>query len=162
MNERAGGYFAYAARTFARNSSTLTRNMATCLLSSSAEANTCPAAAPLSAAARATIPMLPDASLVPCAASWMFRAISLVAEPCSSTAEAIAFAIPLMPLIVLSMSPIASTAFAVAVCMAATWAAMSSVALAVWLDRDLTSLATTANPRPASPARAASNVALQR
>jgi hypothetical protein len=37
---------------------------------------------------------------------------------------------------------------------------MSSVAFAVWLASDLTSLATTANPLPASPARAASIVAL--
>jgi hypothetical protein len=36
---------------------------------------------------------------------------------------------------------------------------ISSVALAVWLASDLTSAATTANPRPASPARAASMVA---
>src|SRR5579859_7662798 len=43
--------------------------------------------------------------------------------------------------------------------MAAIWVAMSSVALAVWLARVLTSLATTAKPLPASPARAASMVA---
>jgi hypothetical protein len=36
---------------------------------------------------------------------------------------------------------------------------ISSVALAVWLASDLTSEATTAKPRPASPARAASMVA---
>src|SRR5213079_1928524 len=44
--------------------------------------------------------------------------------------------------------------------MAPTWLAISSVALAVWLASDLTSEATTAKPRPASPARAASIVAL--
>ena len=38
---------------------------------------------------------------------------------------------------------------------------MSSVARAVWLDRLFTSLATTAKPFPASPARAASMVALR-
>jgi len=36
---------------------------------------------------------------------------------------------------------------------------ISSVAFAVWLASDLTSEATTAKPRPASPARAASMVA---
>ena len=44
--------------------------------------------------------------------------------------------------------------------MEATWAAMSSVALPVWVASDFTSLATTAKPLPASPARAASMVAL--
>src|SRR5258708_7753456 len=38
---------------------------------------------------------------------------------------------------------------------------ISSVACAVWLASALTSLATTANPRPCSPARAASIVALR-
>jgi hypothetical protein len=42
----------------------------------------------------------------------------------------------------------------------ATWRRISSVDFAVWLESDFTSLATTANPRPASPARAASIVAL--
>ena len=44
--------------------------------------------------------------------------------------------------------------------MPAMWVEISSVALAVWLASDLTSAATTAKPRPASPARAASMVAL--
>ena len=39
--------------------------------------------------------------------------------------------------------------------------AMSSVALPVWAARSFTSAATTAKPRPASPARAASMVALR-
>ena len=45
--------------------------------------------------------------------------------------------------------------------MAAILKPMSSVAAAVWLARLFTSWATTANPRPASPARAASMVALR-
>jgi hypothetical protein len=44
--------------------------------------------------------------------------------------------------------------------MVSIWAATSSVAHAVSLARSLTSLATTAKPLPASPARAASIVAL--
>jgi hypothetical protein len=44
---------------------------------------------------------------------------------------------------------IASTASAVALWMAPMWAAISSVALAVWLASVLTSEATTAKPRPA-------------
>ena len=44
--------------------------------------------------------------------------------------------------------------------MLAIWLEISSVALAVWPARLLTSCATTAKPRPASPARAASMVAL--
>ena len=43
--------------------------------------------------------------------------------------------------------------------MSAICSEISSVALAVWLASDLTSEATTAKPRPASPARAASMVA---
>ena len=58
------------------------------------------------------------------------------------------------------MLRIAPTAEVVTPCIAAIWARISSVALAVWSARDLTSEATTAKPRPASPARAASMVAL--
>ncbi len=53
-----------------------------------------------------------------------------------------------------------STVPPVASCIPAIWAASSSVAAAVRLARDLTSEATTAKPLPASPARAASIVAL--
>ena len=55
---------------------------------------------------------------------------------------------------------IAETASLVDCCMAATCPEISSVALAVWLASALTSEATTAKPRPDSPARAASMVAL--
>ena len=58
------------------------------------------------------------------------------------------------------MRPIASTAAPVETCTAAIWPAISSVALAVCTASDFTSDATTAKPRPASPARAASMVAL--
>jgi hypothetical protein len=54
----------------------------------------------------------------------------------------------------------APTADVVTCCMLAICARISSVAFAVWLARLLTSEATTAKPRPASPARAASMVAL--
>jgi len=52
------------------------------------------------------------------------------------------------------------TASFVAVCTAEICFEISSVALAVWLARFLTSPATTAKPLPASPALAASMVAL--
>ena len=58
------------------------------------------------------------------------------------------------------MPPIASTASVVAPWMSPIWPAISSVALPVWVASDLTSDATTAKPLPASPARAASMVAL--
>jgi hypothetical protein len=61
--------------------------------------------------------------------------------------------VSVIPLIAVTASPVED-------CMAATWAEISSVALAVWLASALTSEATTANPRPDSPARAASIVAL--
>jgi len=63
---------------------------------------------------------------------------------------------PMVPPITL----MAATDSSVAVCMPAIWALISSVALAVWAASALTSWATTAKPRPASPARAASMVAL--
>ena len=69
-------------------------------------------------------------------------------------------AISLIAPIVPPMPWIADTASPVAPCIAATCAAISSVAFAVWLARDFTSDATTAKPLPASPARAASIVAL--
>ena len=54
----------------------------------------------------------------------------------------------------------ACAASAAADWIAPIWSAISSVALAVWPASDFTSAATTAKPRPASPARAASMVAL--
>ena len=54
---------------------------------------------------------------------------------------------------------IAETAVVVTVCMLTICWRISSVAFAVWLARLFTSEATTAKPRPASPARAASMVA---
>src|ERR1700716_1002259 len=59
-----------------------------------------------------------------------------------------------------TMRRIASTAAPVEPCTAAIWPAISSVAFAVCTASDFTSEATTANPLPASPARAASIVAL--
>ena len=58
------------------------------------------------------------------------------------------------------MPPIEATASLVEACIAATCAEISSVAFAVWLASAFTSEATTAKPRPDSPARAASMVAL--
>ena len=57
------------------------------------------------------------------------------------------------------MPPIEVTASPVEACIAATCADIPSVALAVWLASAFTSEATTAKPRPDSPARAASMVA---
>ena len=54
----------------------------------------------------------------------------------------------------------ASTAVVVEVCTDWIWAEISSVAFAVCTASDFTSEATTAKPRPDSPARAASMVAL--
>ena len=69
-------------------------------------------------------------------------------------------AMPLISRMVSLMPPIAMTQSPVADWIAVTWPAISSVAFAVWLASSLTSEATTAKPRPASPARAASMVAL--
>ena len=60
------------------------------------------------------------------------------------------------------IEPLASTVCLVACWMAVILLVMSSVARAVWAARLFTSWATTAKPRPASPARAASMVAFKR
>ncbi len=52
-----------------------------------------------------------------------------------------------------------STALRVAPCIVLIWVAISPVARAIWLARLFTSVATTAKPLPASPARAASMTA---
>ena len=54
------------------------------------------AAEPVSPAAWVTPAMLDDTSPVPAAACCTLRAISWVAAPCSSTADAIVVAMPLM------------------------------------------------------------------
>ena len=142
------------------------RNVSTLLYSASACWLSWPdAAATLSASARdwsadwlAPVTLI-ETSLVPVAACWTLRAISRVAESCSSTAAAMVVAMPLISRMVSLMPPIAVTQSPVADWIAATWPAISSVAFAVWLASSLTSDATTAKPRPASPARAASMVA---
>ena len=96
---------------------------------------------------------------VPLAASATLRFISLVVAVCSSTAAAmVAWKSLISPMTVL-IRLIASTAPAVSAWMASTRWEMSSVARAVSWASSLTSLATTAKPLPASPARAASMVA---
>ena len=105
--------------------------------------------------------MLLVTSWVPRAASCTLREISSVAARCCSTAEAIAAAIWLICSIVAPMPWIASTALLVVDWMAPIWPAISSVAVAVCPARFFTSVATTAKPLPASPARAASMVAFR-
>ena len=89
---------------------------------------------------------LTETSLVPAAACWTLRAISRVAESCSSTAAAMVVAMPLISRMVSLMPPIAVTQSPVADWIAVTCPAISSVAFAVWLASSLTSDATTAKP----------------
>ncbi len=121
---------------------------------------TCAAADPVSLAPARTDSIWPVTCRVPCAASWTFRAISRVAAPCSSIAEAMWVAMPDMSSIVPLTPWTASTAPRVADWIAPIRAVISWVARAVCSASVLTSAATTAKPRPASPARAASMVAL--
>ena len=79
--------------------------------------------------------MLAETSPVPFAACETLCAISRVAAPCSSTAEAIALAISLTLLMVRVMPSIASTEVRVADWIAPTCAEISSVAFDVWLAR---------------------------
>ena len=87
--------------------------------------------------------------------------ISAAAAFCWFTAEAIvAVKLSISPITAV-MAPTLSTARLVADCTSAIWEEISSVAFAVWVASAFTSEATTAKPRPASPARAASMVALR-
>src|SRR4051812_29568437 len=117
-------------------------------------------AAPVWLAPWLTSAMVPATWVVPAAVRWMLPEISCVAAPCCSIAAEIAVVISeILPMVdeIILIDPTASW---VAVCMPAIWMPISSVAFAVCAASALTSCATTANPRPASPARAASIVAL--
>jgi len=111
-------------------------------------------------AASLTLTILVETSEVPRAASVTLRAISWVVAPCSSMAAAMPAAISLTEPMVPAMAWMAVMASPVAAWMAVIWPAISSVAFEVWVASCLTSEATTAKPLPASPARAASMVAL--
>ena len=95
----------------------------------------------------------------PLAASCTDRDISWVVAVCSSTALAMVSWKSLIEPMISLIRPMAPTAPAVSPWMASTRRAMSSVAVAVSCASSFTSLATTAKPLPASPARAASIVA---
>ena len=122
--------------------------------------STCVAERLVSSIASVTVAMLPASSRAPVAASCTLRPISCVEALCSSTDAAMVEVKRLMSPITLVIWRIASTACAVEPWMAPICPEISSVALAVWLASVFTSEATTAKPRPASPARAASIVAL--
>ncbi len=87
-------------------------------------------------------------------------AISWVAAVCSSTAVAIVATISLTPTITSEIWPMPSSVVFEVFWTSSMRFLISSVASAVCLASSLISLATTANPLPASPARAASMVAL--
>ncbi len=106
--------------------------------------------------ARATVPTVAAISSVPRAASPMLRVISAVAALCSCTDAAIADCVVLICSMMRLISEMAVTAPRLSARIALTRRAMSSVARAVSRARSFTSFATTANPLPASPARAAS------
>ncbi len=114
---------------------------------------------PVSSAEADTVAVPLITSSAPAAAWATLRTISCVAAFCSSTAAAIAVVTLLISRMRAPKPPIADTAWAVESWIRAICEEISSVALAVWLASSLTSAATTAKPRPASPARAASMVA---
>ncbi|CEG06845.1 hypothetical protein BN961_00216 [Afipia felis] len=97
---------------------------------------------------------------MPWAACWVLLEISCVAAPCCSITAAMAVATSLTSMIVPRMPFIASIESCATFWTARICVEISSVALAVWLASIFTSDATTAKPLPASPARAASMVAL--
>ena len=100
-------------------------------------------------------------SFVPMAASPVLRAISRVVADCSSTAALMAVETLSISLIEAWMSEMAATDWRLISCMAAICWPISSVAFEVWPASAFTSAATTAKPRPASPARALSMVAFR-
>jgi hypothetical protein len=111
-------------------------------------------------ATRCTSVILEETCCVPSAACWMLREISWVAAPCCSTADAMADEISESFSMVPEISRIAFTDSWVAAWMPVICWPISPVAFAVCSAKAFTSEATTAKPRPASPARAASMVAL--
>src|SRR6516164_5060975 len=115
---------------------------------------------PVSPAAFARLATFSLTTLVLWATVVTLCAISRVVASCCSTAEATAVEISLTLDIVAPMRSIAATASRVVVWIARIWLEISSVAVAVCEASAFTSPATTANPLPASPARAASIVAL--
>ncbi len=117
-------------------------------------------AEPVSIAPRCTSVMFIETSCVPTEACCTLREISCVAAPCSSTAAAMAAATSDSRSMVPPISWMALTDSCVADWIPETCAPISPVAFAVCSASALTSEATTAKPRPASPARAASMVAL--
>src|SRR6478735_350124 len=160
----AASAFAAASAQAAR---TELRNLPTSRLSRSlspdndfAAPSTWPEADPVSLAPRCTSPMLAETCCVPFAACCTLREISWVAAPCSSTAAAMVEAISDILPMVSPISLMAATDSWVAAWMPVICWLISPVALAVCSASALTSEATTAKPRPDSPARAASMVAL--
>ena len=119
---------------------------------------------PTAPAPRVTASAAEPISLEACevwpAASWMLSAMALVVAACSCTADAMLVDTPVNSPMARAIEEISSTERLVASWMAATCAEISSVAREVWLASVFTSAATTAKPLPASPARAASMVAL--
>ncbi len=93
------------------------------------------------------------------AESAALRPISPLAADCSSTAVAVAAAASSICSITPITARMEATLSPTAARRPLIWAAISPVALAVWPARFFTSVATTAKPLPASPARAASMVA---
>src|SRR3984893_7147108 len=148
-----------AALTVLRNLPTSSLRRLLSLDSDFAAERTCDDADPVSLAPRCTSVMLALTCWVPCAACCTLREISWVAAPCSSTAAAMVEEISdnfsMVPLI----SLMALTDCCVAAWMPLTCRPISPVAFAVCSARALSSEATTAKPRPDSPARAASMVA---
>src|SRR6266511_2998691 len=149
-----------AARTESRNLPTSSLRRLESPDSDCAAASTCEDADPVSLAPRCTSPMLEDTCWVPIDACCTLREISCVAAPCCSTAAAIVDEISdsfsMVPLI----AWIAFTDSWVAAWMLVICWPISPVAFAVCSASAFTSDATTAKPRPASPARAASMEAL--
>ncbi len=90
----------------------------------------------------------------PVETSVTLRTISLVVADCSSTAAAMVACRPSMRAMTSVISVIAAAASAASVCVEPMRATICSVARAVCPASSLTSPATTANPLPASPARA--------
>ena len=157
-----------AARRLFTSSVTSRRKLSTASASFFAEDDKLPVASVTRLASELVSPMTPatfstlfEATAELSDALEMARAISFVASLCCSTAIATAFASVSISATAAVIDLISPTALLVAPWIAAIWAAMSSVAVAVCPASVLTSKATTAKPLPASPARAASIVAFK-
>jgi hypothetical protein len=156
----SGDSEALNAATVRRKSSTSLRSLTVAFSTSSEAASTVCAELRVCVTPEATSPSADTTARAPAAALATLCEISPVASSCCSMAPTTSEVWALISCMRWVIARMAATASPVELCTDEISLVISPVALAVCTASDFTSDATTAKPRPASPARAASMVAL--